>query len=361
MRTHALLCAIGIALAAEASAQTATDPKPAKNTTQKKADSVSTPPIFMSETPLAVTFTTNIRQLRGDRSGAAPWRAATLSYSGSDGKRVTVPVRAKTHGIWRLKHCDFPPVRLHIGGKESKGTLLHHLGKPKLTNACKNNADYEQYLLQELQLYRIYQVVTPASHKARLLKVTYADSASGREEMVRYAFVLEDPDLLAARLGGHMVKTKGAGPDDLDPEQAATTYVFQYLIANTDFSFNGLHNGELVLRDDGNPVLPVAYDFDFAGAVNAPYATVDPKLPVKRVRDRVFRGYCAHASSYPAAFTLFQQKKDAIYALYSDEVGKLLDPRIVRETLEYFDDFYRTIKTPHDAEQIVVRACLGPR
>ncbi len=361
MKTCLLACAIVIALATHASAQAATDAKPPKVKKEKKADSVATPPLFTSETPLAVTFTTNLKQLRGDRSQESPWRAASLSYAGSDGKTVIVPVKAKTHGVWRLKRCDFPPVRLNVGGKESKGTLFQNLGKPKFVNSCRNNGSYEQYVLQELQLYRIYQVVTSASHKARLLKVTYVDSASGKDEMIRYGFVFEDPDHLAARLGGKMVKTKGAGADDLDFDRAAITYVFQYFIANTDFSFNGLHNGELVVRDDGSPIIPIAYDFDFAGAVNAPYATVDPKLSVKRVRDRLFRGYCEHASSFPGAFTLFQQKKDAIYALYSDEVGKLLDPRIVRETLAYFDEFYDTIKTPRDAERYVVSACVGPR
>jgi hypothetical protein len=321
------------------------------------------PPLFQRETPLAVTLTTNIGQLRGDRKhGAdkAPWRAATLTYQRQDSAPQRVPVRAKTHGIWRLAHCELPPVRLKFGSKDTKSTVFAHVDKPKLTSSCHDSDDYEQYVLQELQLYRIYQVLTPMSHRVRLLRVTYADSASGKTEAVRYGFLLEDPDQMAARLGGKLVKEKGATASDFDEEQMALAYVFQYLIGNTDFSFNQLHNAEIVVLPDGRNI-PVAYDFDFAGAVNARYATPDPSIRIKRVRDRKFRGYCALNPDYRRIFPLFQQKKDAIYALYSDEIGRLMDPKIVRETLDYFNEFYETIGSQRMTERVILGDCLGSR
>lgn len=326
-----------------------------------KPDSFRTPPLYTSEKLLPVTFTTNMKQLRGDRSQTVPYRAATMSYTADDGKVVTVPLRAKTHGIWRLKNCDFPPIRLNFANKDVKGTLWTDVDKPKFVNVCRDRDNYEQLVLQEMQLYRIYQLLTPASHRVRALRVTYVDSASGKVEATRYGFLFEDPDKLAERLGGKMLKTKGAGPDDLEPEHAAVVYLFEYLIGNTDFSFNGLHNGELVVRPDGSPAIPIAYDFDFSGAVNAPYATVDPRLSVKRVRDRLYRGYCAHRAEVPAAAEKFRAKKDAIYALYSDDLGKLMNERTVRETLSWFDDFFETISTTRRIEQELLDGCVGPR
>jgi hypothetical protein len=157
-----------------------------------------------------------------------------------------------------------------------------------------------------------------------------------------------------------MVKVKGATAEDLDARQAAIAYLFEYFIGNTDFSFNGLHNGEVVGKSDGSNLIPVAYDFDFSGAVNAPYATVDPALSVKRVRDRLFRGYCALGAEYPAALALLVAKKDAIYALYHDDVGRLMDPNIVKESLEYFDDFYDGVRNTRDAARIL-DSCVGRR
>jgi hypothetical protein len=319
-------------------------------------------PLFQSERPLAVVFTANIGQLRDDKRHRddAPWRAATLTYERPDSGPVHVPVRAKVHGIWRLAHCEFPPLRLNFASKDTKNTLFEHVDKPKLTSYCRDADAYEQYVLQELQLYRIYQLLTPMSHRVRLLRITYADGANGKTEAVRYGFLLEDPDQMAARLGGKITKLKGAGIGDFDEQPLAVTYVFQYFIGNTDFSFNQQHNGEIVALPDGRN-LPVAYDFDFAGAVNARYATPDPSVRIKRVRDRKFRGYCQQNAEFAKTFPLFQQKKDAIYALYSDEIGKLMDPSVVRETLDYFNEFYDAISDPGRAERVIFRDCLGPR
>jgi hypothetical protein len=229
-----------------------------------------------------------------------------------------------------------------------------------VVNVCKDRDNYEQLVLQEMQLYRAYQAITPVSHRVRTLRITYADSGSGKVIATRYGFIFEDPDEMADRLGGKLMKVKGAGPDDLDPEQAAIAYLFEYLIANTDVSFNGLHNGELISKPDGSPLLPVAYDFDFSGAVNAPYATVDPRLQVKRVRERLYRGYCVLKPQMPAAIALFERKKPAVLALYRDDVGKLLDDKIVRETLDYFEDFYKTIGNERDAAGMQ-RTCVETR
>lgn len=345
---------LALALPCAAVAQKADKPKKEKKDTI--SDKPVVQPLFDSEAPFPVTFTVNIGQLRHDKADKGPWRAATLSYD-SAGKKVDVPAGARPRGIWRLKNCEFPPVRLNIKGKDSKGTIFHGLEKPKLVSYCRDKDEYEQYLLQELQLYRIYRLLSPASHQVRLVRMTYADSGSGRQHAVRWAFFAEDPDQLARRMGGKIIKTEGGGPDDFEPELIAIAYVFQYMIGNTDFSFNRLHNTEIVATNDGRMV-PIAYDFDFAGAVNARYATADPRMNIRSVRDRKFRGYCALREEYPKVFTLFRDKRDAIYALYRDDIGKLISPRVVKETLSYFDEFYDTINDPGRADRSIIRDCV---
>jgi hypothetical protein len=338
----------------------ATSAVPAQAMPVQDGEKVS--PLFRSEAPLAMTFTANVGQLRDDKKHGdkAPWRGAMLTYKGTDSALVRVPARAKVHGIWRLKNCEFPPIRLNFAGKDTKNTVFDQVDKPKLTNYCRDTDAYEQYVLQELQLYRIYQVLTPTSHRVRLLRLTYADSGSGKTEAVRYGFLIEDPDQMAARLGGKLTKLKGAGIGDFDETTQAVVYLFQYLIGNTDFSFNQLHNGEIIALPDGRN-LPVAYDFDFAGAVNTRYATPDPQVKIRRVRDRKFRGYCQLNPEFVKAIPIFQQKKDAIYALYTDEVGRLMDPVVVRETLDYFNEFYDAIGDQGKADRVIFRDCLGPR
>ena len=48
--------------------------------------------------------------------------------------------------------------------------------------------------------------------------------------------------------------------------------VFEYLIGNTDWSAVGSHNVRLIKCKDYPLPLPIAYDFDYSGFVNAPYA-----------------------------------------------------------------------------------------
>jgi hypothetical protein len=315
---------------------------------------------FQSDEPLVVTLTTNIKRIRGDKADQAPWRAATMSYvaTAPDTGVVTVPAKIRTRGIWRLKNCEFPPIRINFTDEAVKGTAFRGLDEPKLVNYCRNTDDYEQYILQEFQLYRIYRLLTPVSHAARLIKLTYADSATGKAEASRYAFIVEQPSDLAARIGGKMLKIKGAGPSDLEPVQATLASFFQYMIGNTDFSVSGLHNAELLSMPLGE-YYPILYDFDFSGAVNARYATTDPSLPIKRVRDRLYRGYCVQNDIYPEVIARFNAKKDSIYALYRDPLGKLMSPRVADETLKYFDDFYRIINDPRALKREIIDGCLG--
>jgi hypothetical protein len=334
-------------------AEASSKESPAKAATAKPA---SVPVFYESPDPIDVTFTTNIGKIRGDKGTDRPWRSATISYKDVDGTAVSVPLKARTRGIWRLKMCDFPPLRLNFSGETSKGTLFSNLDKPKLVSYCQDRDSHEQYILQEFQLYRIYQLLTSTSHKARLLKFTYADSASGKVRARRYGFIIEEPSAIGARLGGTIRDQKGALPGDLDPFPDAIFGVFQYMIGNTDFSVYALHNAELFFSDSGG-VSPIGYDFDFAGAINAGYATPDPSLNLPNVRRRLFRGYCVDPAEFAKAFTLFQQKKLEIYALYSDEIGKLMDSEVVRSTLKYYDEFYDVIGDPRAAKRQIVSAC----
>ena len=313
--------------------------------------------LYNSLTPLAVTLTTNIGRIRKDKGENAPWREGTISYTGEDGKPVVIPVKLHTRGIWRLKNCQFPPVRLNFTRETTKGTVFAGLNKPKLVSYCRDEDTFEQYVLQEYQLYRIYNMLTTASHKARLVQMTYTDSANGKVEAKRAAIILEEPEELADRFGTKLVKDKGAGPDFMEPHHNALVGLFEYMIGNTDWSIFALHNIELLQQPDGN-VIPVPMDFDFAGVISTRYATPDPKLNIGRVRDRIFRGFCGPPEEIDKAITLFREKKDAIYALYADSIGKMIRKDQVEETLKYYDDFYKTINDRRAVKREIIEPCI---
>jgi len=230
------------------------------------AHKISKSTLFDDQSVFRFTLTADFRQLKRDtRNDDAPYRPAKISYM-ADGHEVVVPVKLKPRGIWRRKNCDLPPIRLNFSKDSTKHTVFAKHSRLKLVVACKNGDDYEQYVVSEFQLYRVQQLLTPLSFKARLAHVTYIDTQKGDTIQNRYAFLGEEPEDAAKRMEGSPLETKGAHGDDLDPETSAMFGVFQYFIGNTDFSVSGLHN-VLLLRKDSVvwEAFPIARDFASLG------------------------------------------------------------------------------------------------
>lgn len=314
-------------------------------------------PFYAGIAPVEFTLTLNLRLVRADTMDDPPSRAATVTVRGAAGSPVELPVRLKTHGRWRLTHCDFPPLTLNFGDAPPRDTPFAGLDKARMTSVCRNTLEYEQYILQELQLYRAYHLLTPWSQASRLVRVTWVDSASRRTVATRYGFFIEDRDAMAARLRSAWMKAEGAIASDLSPDHTALMGVFEYLIGNTDFHLGALHN-VLLLGSPAGEIVPVAFDFDYAGAVNTSYAVPNPVLRIRSVRDRLFRGPCATAESFAKTFALFQEQRPAINALYADPVGRLLRGAIVTDTRKYFDEFYRVIGDTALARVEILERCV---
>lgn len=353
--TRVLALVVALGAAGRATAQVAGAPDSAMRKGSPEALAAAEH-FYAAMEPVAFTLRTNVRLLRADTMDEPPARAAVVSLKQAAGKTLDIPVTVKTHGRWRLTHCEYPPLSVNFPVGATRGTPLEGIDKARLTSYCRNHEGYEQYVMQELQLYRIYQLLTPYSQRSRALRVTYVDSASGRTITVRDAFFIEDREAFASRLDAVQMKAQGAVPSDLDPFHSALMGVFQYFIGNTDFHISALHNVLLLGTAAGN-IVPVAYDFDYAGAVNTVYAVPQPAFKIPNVRTRLFRGYCAPEAEFRKVFALFNEKKSAIYRLYEDAVGKRLRYDVITDTRKYFDEFYRVINDPLLAKAEILDRC----
>lgn len=313
------------------------------------------PPLFKDATPIEFNLIAPFKQLRRDRAEETSYRPATISYVGDSGE-VSIPVRVRTRGIWRKKNCEIPPLMLNFTKDSTKKTAFARIDRARLQPHCRNHDDYEQYILQEFQLYRVQRLLTPLSFDVRLARVTFLDAEKKDTVARRYMFLSETDDVFAERIGAKLIELEGAGPDDLEPYESAFFGVFQYFVANSDYSIRALHNAVLVYRNE--MYIPVARDFDWSGAVNARYAKPNPILPIRVISERIMRGYCAPEAEYQKVFALFNEKKDAIYALYRDSIAAPMKPGVVNATLKYFDDFYKVINDPRRAQREIVGACL---
>ena len=332
-------------LAAQAPQGNATDPKP-----------YNPPPIYGEAKPIEFTLVAPFGKLRRDRQVETEWRPGEILFKADSGPG-RVPVRVRTRGIWRKKNCEIPPLMLNFTNDSTKKTPFARLDRARFTLHCRNNDDYEQYVLQEFNIYRVQRLLTTWSYDVRLARVTYIDSEKKDTLMTRWAFLSETDEAFAARHGVKVMTTQGAGPGDVDPETSAFYGVFQYFVGNSDFSIRALHNAVLVLKDDQH--FPVARDFDWSGAVNARYAVPNPILKIRSVTERIMRGFCAPPEMFEKVFANFREKKDAIYGLYRDPLMAPMKPDVVNNTLKYFDDFYATINDPRRTKRQILDACLG--
>ena len=321
-----------------------------------KVDAPAEPALlFRSQAPLQLTLTANFKALHKSKTKRSGYHPAVIKYNDGSGER-DMDIRVRSRGHWRLKNCDMPPLLLNFSKPRTFGTPFEGLDRGRLVMHCKNNDEFDQYVLREYNLYRVWNELTALSHRARLVKVTYVDSASGTPITTRHAFILEDDEMMAERNGGKVLDAQGAKVGDLNSYHDALVGVFQYMVGNVDWSVAGLHNVILVNKEAG--VYATVYDFDFTGTVKTRYSIPDYRLPIRTVRQRLFRGYCAPPEEYEQVFAWFNDRKEAIYALYSDEIGQLLDPKYREETIKYYDDFYKTINDRGLARDRIVRSCL---
>lgn len=321
---------------------------------EKKARKAQEAPLFQVQEPLALTLRTDISWIRDERSDSVEVEG-TVTYAAA-GEEVTVPVKVRARGNFRRerRNCNFPPLRLNFAGKAVEGTVFEGQDKLKLVTPCHDSRDsYQQYILQEYLVYRIYQLLTPVSYRVRLVHITYEDPDGGYDSRTKTGFLIESDDQMAERNRGEMVDFQMFDPRSTDDEQSALVALFQFMIGNTDFSAPYFHNVVLIRRD--TDFLAVPYDFDWSGVVDARYAVPDPRLDIRSVKDRLYRGFCRESVDQEALVARFNAQREAIWALYEGMTE--LDDGQRERALKYYERFYETVNDPRRFERDVIRPC----
>ena len=300
--------------------------------------------LFRDNAPLVLTITADFRAVLGNRDTLnRPSHPATLRFAGDSGP-VAIPIELTTRGHYRFRTCSFVPLKVHFPKDQVKGTLFAGNGSLKLVTHCDKNPRYEQNLLIEYAIYRAYNQLTEMSHRARLVRVTYADTRDSTRNLTRYAFFLEDDKDMARRNGATLFNQPYASYSELDSAQFDLVGVFEYLIGNTDWSVIMGHNVRLLQVEGRDVLYPVAYDFDFSGLVDAPYARPDPRIPIKSVRERLYRGMCRSLEQMTPTLRRVTAAKDSITQAFATLPD--LDPKRLKDVLAYLDDGFKVIGTP---------------
>jgi len=347
-----------LALGLPAAAQDRTDLLQSKTAEQfaEDAHAAENSPLFASDETLVITLRTDIEWIRDTRNDSIEV-AGTLWFPGEDGAVLETPVEVRARGDFRLsnRNCNFPPLRLDFPRSAMDGTVFEGQDRLKLVTPCHDSRDsYQEYVLKEYLLYRTFGILTPIGNRVRLVEITYEDIEDDYERRTKFAFLIESDEQMAARNGAELEEWIQFFPSGVDGSQAVILSMFQYLIGNSDWSATYFHNARVIRHEDGR-YLTVPRDFDFAGAVNARYASPPEDYPIGRVTDRYFRSYCRPELQFEPLSTFFNGKKAEIIALH--EGFEILQEDGREEMLKFYEDFWRMMDDERRFDRQILRNC----
>jgi hypothetical protein len=313
--------------------------------------------LFKETEPLAFTLTGEFNLVNKERNpDSKKTFPAVLTVLDSKGAQ-DVPLKIGSRGHFRLmaRNCDFVPIRLDFPrANEAAGTLFEGQTTLKLGTHCRGDREYDNYTLKEYLTYRLFNMVTPLSFRARLARATYVDAKTKKTVSNRYSIFIEHENDVARRFGGRIVELPRITFNDLDAPTLNRMMLFEYMIGNTDFSIWALHNVRIV-QDKNRKLFPVPYDFDLSGLVHAPYAAPDPRIGIRSVLDRLYRGPCRTIDEFDEAAEAFRSKRADMFTLL--ESMRDLEPLARGEAKNYLEAFFRTIERPESIKRQFVNGC----
>jgi hypothetical protein len=317
--------------------------------------------LFASQEPISLTLRGPISTIaRGERRA----REATLMLRSPAAE--THAIRLSPRGITRLKRdiCQFAPMRIEFVQPPPPGSLFERQGRLKLVTHCRAAESFQRHVLLEYAAYKLYNQLTPASYRVRLANIDYVDE-NGRPVTTRLGFFIEDIDHVAARNGTRSAAVgERISRSQLSPREAARFALFQYMIGNLDWAMTAgppgdtcCHNSRLIEPVAGSAgLVPVPYDFDHAGLVDAPYATPPDVVPVRTVRTRYYRGYCAHNAHIAPLAAEFRGNRPQLLAALS-QIPQI-DERTRARATAYLELFFADIADEPAISRKLLRTCL---
>ena len=132
--------------------------------------------------------------------------------------------------------------------------------------------------------------------------------------------------------------------------------MFQYMVANTDWSTTFLHNAKVIQLNESKQYIPLAYDFDMSGFVNAPYATVNQDLGLTSVRERLYRGFCRSEDVMQAIRQEYIAKENDINEVIK-RYESSFEPKEYASIKKYMDEFFTTVKSDSKFKYDILQKC----
>ncbi len=314
--------------------------------------------LFDSSEILKIELETDIKTLLKDVGENQKYHPAVISFENKDKEFVKYPLKVQTRGNFRRqrKNCSFPPLRLRFNPEIMHETVFEGQKKLKLVTHCRNrNAIYEENILIEYLIYKLYEETSNVSYRTRLVELTYIDAKQKREDLTRLAFIIESKSKLEKRIGKKELEVGSYDPHSINMQMSADIFLFQFMIANTDWSLSNMHNIVLFADMSTDPPKPLTYDFDWSGIISAPYAQPAEKLGIDNIRTRLYRGYCIPETYIEQSRQKFLSLKDRYQQIISEQTKLSENKR--DEVWEFIEEFYTILNNEKMFKREVLDKC----
>ena len=272
----------------------------------------------------------------------------------SDTDSLERKVKVKYRGQSRYEGCKYPPARIILRKPLYEGPDSGRIKKIKLVNQCQPGTTFGDYVIREYIVYKLYNVVTDTSFRARLVRLSYIDTEKKRRPIIQYGILLEPEGLVESRLNLIEVKTKAVSMRHMLPTMIDRIAIFNYMVSNWDWSVPGQHNISVFsspIFEFAGQGVPIPFDFDLAGVVNADYAIPLPETGLKNNRDRTFLGICRSREVFQGELLNFMAKKDEFYSVIDN--SPYLSKAAKRDITYFLDQFFDQLEKPRSFERLL--------
>jgi hypothetical protein len=279
---------------------------------------------------------------------------AVMTFHLSETDSVNKNIRLTNRGIFRLQTCSFSPMELNFKKADFEYADLNKITKVKLVTHCESGNLYDEYVLREYLVYKLFNVLTDTSFRVRLLRINYIDTQRNRKPIRQYGFLIEPVSLLAARTNSSVVKLKTLSQKNIIPDVMDRLAIFNYMIGDYDWSLPGLHNvavlNPLKINSSGLGIA-IPYDFDLTGVVNAVYAVPSAETGLTSIRDRIFLGICRSKEVFEKDLYKFLDKKEELYEVINK--FPYLNQKSKKDIINFLDEFFDQMSRKNSMDNLI--------
>ncbi len=297
--------------------------------------------LFRSEVPLLLQLRYSNKDMKRETNDST-YLQSMIWFKETDSSWDSLPVDLRARGNFRRANCYFAPLKLKLKKSHTKGSLFQGSEEIKMVLPCLLDRNSGDYVLKEYLAYKLYEWVGSYHFKTRLTRIELIEERGKRKvEHNLLGFLIEDMDQVAERYDGKEIK-RIIHPLQHDAIASLQNSFFEYMIANTDYSTKQQHNQKILFAE--KRIIPVPYDFDMCGLVNAPYAAVtniqNLSGSITQVTDRIYKGYEREEEQLYEVRKLFLENKEKMLEELTALKDLFQDPVQYRQADAFINAFF---------------------